>query len=221
MATLDAQYLLLWIHIHLDACIWVSVPAFKHWILIFSNIFLICLASFHCRGGFHALDPWVSRMASDGCCHDAQHRTTAFHSPWTADNPHLCIWEQAFLSSGCYSASWSGSIYYIGHSAFLRVARLEDFQFGCACQGTAGEGWQRWQHKGRKRWYSRHVNTKRGKALRGCTDPGGATSRDQPRSAASGRNHVGAWSKPRWQTCCLRQPKSQTSWANFLFFFFK
>lgn len=44
-------------------------------------------------------------------------------------------------------------------------------------------------------------------ALGCCTGPSGATSGDQPRSAASGRNHTGAWSKPHQQMCCCLLPE--------------
>lgn len=123
---------------HLDACIWISVPASKHWILIFSDFFfpnLLGIVSLQCW--FPFFGSLGVHVASEGCCHDAQHRATAFYSPWTTDNPHLCIWEQAFLFSVCYSAGWSEPSITQGISTSSGV---EDFLSGGPCQGTAGEG---------------------------------------------------------------------------------
>lgn len=124
---------------HLDACIWVPVPASKHWILIFTNFFLICLASFHCSGGFHALDLWVSRWLLRGVV-----------MTYSTD-------QQLFIPPGLQIIHIyaSGSRLFSGVAAILRVdqshllrraqsistsSRAEDFLFGCPCQGTAGEG---------------------------------------------------------------------------------
>lgn len=115
---------------------WLPLSTGFGYFLIFSNL----LDTISLQQWFPCLDLCVSRMASGGCNRDAQCRTMAFYSSWAADNPHLCIWEQAFLSSSCYSAGWPGAIYHMGHGALPWVAVLEDFLFRCACQGNC---WRR------------------------------------------------------------------------------
>lgn len=74
-------------------------------------------------------------------------------------------------------------------------SRAEVFLFGCPCQGTAGEGCKDREAESADMAGRQTQNGE--KALGICRNPGGATNREHLRSAVNGRNHTGAWSKPR------------------------
>lgn len=105
----------------------------------FLIFFLICLASFHCSAGFHALDLWVSRWLLRGVV--MMHSTDRqLFIPPGLQIIHI-------YASGSRLFSWVAAILEVDQSHLLHRAqgistssRAENFLFGCPCQEIAGEG---------------------------------------------------------------------------------